>query len=88
MTLLAFDAFCKGYAGIKPFIQGWSKYFQVQKQSTQEPRDRNTPPETPKEKKETPMFRKGSDFLKIELLESCKKWHKTFFYVNNTTERT
>jgi hypothetical protein len=33
----------------------------------------------------TIMSRKGSDFPKIELLESCKKWQKTFFYVNNTT---
>jgi hypothetical protein len=32
------------------------------------------------------MSRKGSDFPKIELLESCKKWQKTFFYVKNTTE--
>jgi hypothetical protein len=31
------------------------------------------------------MFRKGLDFPKIELLESCKKWQKTFFYVKNTT---
>jgi hypothetical protein len=30
------------------------------------------------------MSRKGSDFPKIELLESCKKWQKTF-YVKNTT---
>jgi hypothetical protein len=32
------------------------------------------------------MSRKGSDFSKIELLESCKKWQKTFFYVKNTTD--
>jgi hypothetical protein len=32
------------------------------------------------------MSRKGSDFPKIELLESCKKWQKTFFYVKNTTK--
>jgi hypothetical protein len=31
------------------------------------------------------MSRKGSEFPKIELLESCKKWQKTFFYVKNTT---
>jgi hypothetical protein len=33
----------------------------------------------------TIMSRKGSDFPKIELLESCKKWQKSFFYVKNTT---
>jgi hypothetical protein len=53
------------------------------------------PPKTAKEKKDRPMTqcraatimsRKGSDFPKIELLESCKKWQKTFFYVKNTTE--
>jgi hypothetical protein len=32
------------------------------------------------------MSRKGSDFPKIELLESCKKWQKTFFYMKNTTD--
>jgi hypothetical protein len=34
----------------------------------------------------TIMSRKGSDFPKIELLESCKKWQKSFFYVKNTTD--
>jgi hypothetical protein len=34
----------------------------------------------------TIMSRKGSDFPKIELLESCKKWQKSFFYVNYTTD--
>jgi hypothetical protein len=94
MTLLAFAAFCEGYAGIEAFIQGWSKYFQLRKQSAQEPWGRNAPLETAKEKKEWPMTQCGaatimsqkvSDFLKIELLESCKKWQKTFFYVKNTT---
>jgi hypothetical protein len=32
------------------------------------------------------MSRKGSEFPKIELLEYCKKWQKTFFYVKNTTQ--
>jgi hypothetical protein len=94
MTLSAFTAFCVGYADIEPFVQGWSKYFQLRKQSAQEPRDKNAPPETAKEKKGRPMTqcgattvmsRKGSDFLKIKLLESCKKWQKKFFYVKNTT---
>jgi hypothetical protein len=95
MTLSAFAAFCEGYAGIEAFVQGWSKYFQLRKQSAQEPRDKNAPPETAKEKNDRPMTQcgaatimswKGSDFLKIELLESCKKWQKSFFYVKNTTD--
>jgi hypothetical protein len=85
MTLLAFAAFYEGYAGIEPFIQGWSKYFQLRKQSTQEPRDKNAPPEIAKEKERpmtecgaaTIMSRKGSDFPKIELLESCKNGRGT-----------
>jgi hypothetical protein len=32
------------------------------------------------------MSQKGSDFPKIELLESCKKWQKSFFYVKNITD--
>jgi hypothetical protein len=78
MTLSAFAAFCEGYAGIEPSVQGWSKYFQLRKQ-----RNKNAPSETAKEKKDRPMTqcgtatimsRKGSDFPKIELLESSKKW--------------
>jgi hypothetical protein len=34
----------------------------------------------------TIMSQKGSDFAKIELLESCKKWQNSFFYVKNTTD--
>jgi hypothetical protein len=34
----------------------------------------------------TIMSRKGSDFPKVELLESCKKWQKSFFYVKNTID--
>jgi hypothetical protein len=34
----------------------------------------------------TIMSRKGSDFPKIELLESCKKWQKSFFYMKNNTD--
>jgi hypothetical protein len=94
MTLSAFATFCEGYAGIEAFVLGCSKYFQLRKQSAQEPWDKNAPPETTKEKKDHPMTqcgaatimsRKGSEFPKIELLKSCKKWQKTFFYVKNTT---
>jgi hypothetical protein len=94
MILSAFATFCEGYAGIEPFIQAWTKYFQLRKQSAQEPRSKDDPPETAKEKKDRPMTQcgastimsqKGSDFPKIELLESCKKWKKSFFYVKNTT---
>jgi hypothetical protein len=47
------------------------------------------------EKKDRPMTQcgaatirsqKGSDSPKVELLESCKKWQKSFFYVKNTTD--
>jgi hypothetical protein len=95
MIMSAFTAFCEGYANIEPFVQGWAKYFQLRKQSAQEPRSKDDPLETAKEKKERPMTqcgaatimsRKGSNFPKIELLESCKKWQKSFFYVKNTID--
>jgi hypothetical protein len=54
MTLSAFAAFYEGYAGIEAFVQGWSKYFQLRKQSTQEPRDQNAPPKTAKERRSGP----------------------------------
>jgi hypothetical protein len=82
MILSAFAAFCEGYAGIEPFSQAWAKYFQLCKQVIQEPRSKDDPPETAQEKKDRPMTqcgaatvmsRKGSDFPKIELLESYKK---------------
>jgi hypothetical protein len=83
MILSAFAAFCEGFAGIEAFTQAWAKYFQLRKQVVQEPRTKDDPPETAQEKKDRPMTqcsaatimsRKGSDFPKIELLESCKKW--------------
>jgi hypothetical protein len=95
MILFTFAAFCKGFAGIEPFAEGWAKYFQLRKQSAQEPQSKDDLPETAQEKKDRPMTqcgvatimsRKGSDFPKIELLESCKKWQKSFFYVKNTTD--
>jgi hypothetical protein len=96
MILSAFAAFCEGYAGIEPFSQAWAKYFQLRKQVIQEPpRSKDDPPETAQQKKDRPMTqcgattimsRKGSDFPKVELLESCKKWQKSFFYVRNTTD--
>jgi hypothetical protein len=55
MILSAFAAFCEGYASIEPFAQGWAKYFQLRKQSIQEPRSKDDPPETAKEKKDRPM---------------------------------
>jgi hypothetical protein len=95
MILSAFAAFCEGFAGIEAFSQAWTKYFQLRKQVIQETQSKDDPPETAQEKKDRPMTqcgvatimsRKGSDFPKIELLESCKKWQKSFFYVKNTTD--
>jgi hypothetical protein len=96
MILSAFATFCEGFAGIEAFTQAWAKYFQLRKQVVQEPpRGKDDPPETAQEKKDRPMTqcgadtimsRKGSDFPKVELLESCKKWQNSFFYVKNTTD--
>jgi hypothetical protein len=94
MILSAFAAFCECSAGIEAFTQAWAKYFQLHKQVVQEPRTKDDPPETAQEKDRpmtqcdaaTIMSGKGSDFPMIELLESCKKWQKSFFYVKNTTD--
>jgi hypothetical protein len=96
MILSAFAAFCEGFVGIEPFCQGWAKYFQLRKQVIQEPtQSKDDPLEMAQEKKDRPMTlcgmatimsQKGSDFPKVELLESCKKWQKSFFYVKNTTD--
>jgi hypothetical protein len=95
MILSAFAAFCEGFASIEPFSQAWAKYFQLRKQVIQEPRSKDDPPEIAQEKKDRPMTQcgaatimsqKGFDFPKIELLESYKKWQKSFFYLKNTTD--
>jgi hypothetical protein len=95
MILSAFATFCEGFSSIEPFFQAWAKYFQLRKQVIQEPRSKDDPPKIAQEKKDRPMTqcgaatimsRKGLDFPKIELLESCKKWQKSFFYVKNTTD--
>jgi hypothetical protein len=96
MILSAFAAFCEGFTGIEAFTQAWAKYFQLQKQVVQEPpRGKDDPPETAQEKKDRPMTQcgaatimswKGSDFPKVELLESCKKWQNSFFYIKNITD--
>jgi hypothetical protein len=41
MTLSAFAAFYEGYAGIESFVVAWAKYFQLRKQSVQEPKDKD-----------------------------------------------
>jgi hypothetical protein len=46
MILLAFAAFCECYASIETFAQGWAKYFQLCKQSAQEPQSKDDPLET------------------------------------------
>jgi hypothetical protein len=93
---LSLAAFCEGFTGIEAFAQAWAKYFQLRKQVIQEPpQSKDDPPEMSQEKKDRPMTQcgaatimsqKGSDFPKVELLESCKKWQKSFFYVKNTTD--
>jgi hypothetical protein len=40
MILSAFAAFCEGFAGIEPFVHAWAKYFQLRKQSAQDPGER------------------------------------------------
>jgi hypothetical protein len=65
---------------------------QIERPRTQ---SKDDPPEIAQEKKDRPMTQcgaatimsqKGFDFPKIELLESCKKWQKSFFYVKNTMD--
>jgi hypothetical protein len=97
MTLSAFAAFYEGYAGIESFVVAWAKYFQLWKQSVQEPKDKDkNAPDASKDKEKimpmtqcgaaTTMSQKGSEFPKIIQLESVKKWLKYFFYVKNLTK--
>ena len=84
-TLSAFVSFAEGYLGLWPTTTLWSKYFQFRKQVIPNPAD----PEAPKEMTQTGAAtitpRRTSIFPRINGLESCRKWQRSFFYVKNTT---
>jgi hypothetical protein len=84
LQLSCYTAFSEGYLGLWPTVQGWAKYFQLKKQSL--------PNKDVADKEMTACGaasispRLTSEFPRIKGLQSCKKWQRTFFYVQNPGE--
>lgn len=85
-VLSAFVAFCEGYLGLRPTIEIFAKYFQFRKQSIPNPENKELPKDMTPCGAATIIPRKGSIFPRIGVLDSCRKWQRTFFYVKNTTD--
>jgi hypothetical protein len=85
MTISSFVTFCEAYLGLWPCTNLWAKYFQFRQQVI-------PAKDTPAGQKlltqcgaATVMPRKGSIFPRVQGLESCKKWLRTFFYIKNSS---
>src|SRR4051812_41701598 len=83
-SLSAFISASEGYFNLWPSVHVWSKFFQIRS---------NVVPDKslhPSEKYLTQCGaasitpRRNSEFPRVAGLESCKKWHRSFFYVKNT----
>jgi hypothetical protein len=75
VTLSCFVAFCKGYAGLWPNVDFWSRLFFI-KAHTAEGQLRACGVASLYPCTQTP-------FPKIPTVDSVKKWQMTFFYVRN-----
>ena len=82
-TLSACVSFSEGYLGLWPTVELWAKYFQLRKQSVPDPENKNFPKEMTPCGAATIIPRRGSIFPRIQGLESCRKWQRTFFYVKS-----
>jgi hypothetical protein len=75
VMLSCYIAFCEGYAGLWPDVDFWSRMFYMKAQATDgELRTCGTASLYP---------RQDVPFPKIPTVDLVKKWHTTFFYVNN-----
>ena len=86
LTLSSFVAFTEGYLGLRPSLGLWSKYFAFRKQVIPNPEDPTAVKEMTQCGAATIVPRRNSTFPRIQGLESCRKWQRSFFYVKNTTE--
>jgi hypothetical protein len=78
--LSCFAAFCEAYLGIWPLTELWTKYYYLRRQ---------VKPDPTKKIKDlvdcggaSIISRTHSGFPKIQGLESCRKWQRSFFYVS------
>ena len=85
-TLSAFVSFSEGYLGLWPSIHLWSKYFQFRKQVILDPENPDATRVMTQCGAATVIPRRTSNFPRIQGLESCRKWLRSFFYVKNSTD--
>ena len=82
LLLSSFVAFCEGYLGLWPTVELWSRFHCFRVQSVPDPGNKG-----PKSMVEcgaaTITCRKKSKFIRVAVLESCKKWLRSFLYVKN-----
>src|SRR3954467_7969036 len=83
-SLSAFISASEGYFGLWSSVHVWSKFFQIRS---------NVVPDKSLHLSEKLLTqcgaasitpRRKSEFPRVAGLESCKKWHGSFFYVKNT----
>ena len=85
LTLYSFLAFTEGYLGLWPSINLWSKFFAFQKQVIPNPDDPTAVKEMRQCGAATMVPRRNTIFPRVQGLESCQKWLRSFFYVKNMT---
>lgn len=83
LTLSAFVTCCEGYLGLWPSIALGSRYFMFRPQVIPDKENPDAPKMMTQCGAATIIPRRNSEFPKIQGLESCKKWHWTYFYVKN-----
>lgn len=83
LTLSAFVTCCEAYLGLWPSIDLWAKYFMFRPQVFADKENPGAAKPMTRCAAATVIPRRGSAFPRIQGIESCKKWLKTFFYVNS-----
>ena len=81
LQLSAYATFSEGYLGLWPSIESWAKYFQLKKQSV--PNKKVVDKEMTACGAASISPRRLSEFPRIQGLDSCRKWQRSFFYVKN-----
>ena len=85
-ALSVYVSFSEAYLGLWPTVDLWAKYFQLRKQSIPDPENKGAPKEMTPCGAATIIPRRSSIFPRINGLQSCRKWQRTFFYVKNPAD--
>ena len=81
ITLSCYITYTESYLGVLPSTNHFSKYFIIKPHSLP---DKDNPVKTMTQCGGAMISpRRGSDFPRLDTLDSCKKWQKSFFYIRN-----